>query len=151
MSARQFGQCHDAGVVDQHVHRLPIESRGEVSDGREISDVEEFRCDCVVSSGVSDLGCDVVTGVESTNTKHDGSAGSRQCARGLDSDTGGGASDNGASPGKVDIGKDLGSRQNPKGVSCRVTKLPYRCPWERLCTCGSTITFPVAVPFSTIA
>ena len=91
------------------MHRLGAESGGEVSDGHEIGDVEECRCDGVVSGGFGDLGSDLASGVEPADTEDDVGAGSRQRARSLHPDAGGGTGDDGALPGQVDIGKYVGS------------------------------------------
>ena len=85
-SARQFGQRHDPGIVDQHVHRLGAESGGKFPDGHEIGDVEECRRDSVVSGGFGDLGSDLASGVKPTDTEGDVGAGSRQRARSLHPD-----------------------------------------------------------------
>jgi hypothetical protein len=92
------------------VHRFDRESGGELSDRRQIGDVEERRSDSVVSSGFGYLRGDLASGVESADTEDDGCACSRQRARSLHPDAGGGAGDDGAPPRQVDIGKDVGSR-----------------------------------------
>ena len=54
-------------------------------------------------------GSDLASGVKPTDTEDDVGAGGRQRARSLHPDTGGGTGDDGALPGQVDTGKNVGS------------------------------------------
>jgi hypothetical protein len=62
------------------VHRFDRESGGELSDRRQIGDVEERRSDSVVSSGFGYLRGYLTSGVEPADVEDDGCACSRQRA-----------------------------------------------------------------------
>ncbi len=122
--SRQFGQSHDGGIVDQHVHRLGVEPGNEVPDGHQIGDVEGRRLDSRIPGGFGYLIRDLAPGVELANCEDDVSTGSRQSACGLHPDARGGTGDGGTTAGQVDSDQDIGSG---RGESERVVNVSSNC------------------------
>ena len=115
----QLGQGHDAGVVDQHMHRPGPEPGSEVPDRRRVGDVEGRGLHSRIPGGFSDLGCDPAAGVEPSHTENDVGACGGQRTCGLHADAGSRSGDDGATAGQVDIGKDIGGRGGEPERGCK--------------------------------
>lgn len=119
--SRQFGQRHDTGIVDQHMHRLDAEAGDEVPDGRQVGDVELRGGDGGIAGGLGDGGGDPAPGVDPADPEDDIGPCGREGACGLHADAGRGTGDDGAPSGQVHVGKNFRCRRGEPERCCKQT------------------------------